>query len=383
MFSMALWLILGLGGLWAVSNLLAYRNFKNSLPKENNIGRRLVTWAELIYPPMRKLSFSTRSFVGESYTSRAPNGFTLWAVVLVIVAAVICFVAVFAEYGFSQFTLSEFLGETPELATMLFGFPLSSVLAVLIVIIAALAGLILFEKLGAIESPNSINAENPSSIGMAKENDRKTKNFLLILVAFNVLVAIAAFQGFLGFERGNEFILASSFEEQILGNVPTANASNSLTVSLLNSFLGILMPFITAFTARYLLTFLLWILATVVAVLLAIVLWLPTWALNGAIVRYQQQHGAPQFENTLDENENLPPPTGTNRVIEPSGVASNNNVGDVPTDIIGDVTSDDTAAVESERAATERIEEDRQRLSDLEEAERRRREQANSNPFGI
>lgn len=378
-----IWMILGVAAVVVILNLWSYRNFIKTLPPVNRIRRRLVTWAELIYPPIRNLSLSTRGFIRESYTARAPNGFTLWAVVLATVAALICLVAAFAEYGFSQFTLAEFLGETPESASVLFGFRLSEVLAVLILTISALAGFIWFEKLGAKQSANSVVAENAAPGEITSENNRRKKNYLLKLTAVNVLVAIASFQGFLGFQRGNEFILASSYQEQILGNAPTVNAPDNLAISLLNAFLGFLMPFITAFTARFLLTLILWILASVLGTLLFLVLWLPTWALNGAIVRYQQQHGAPQIENASSETVGAPPPAETIRNAAPPSLFSGNGTRGVSGNVTDDVAPDAIAEDESQRAADERIEEERERLREFEEAERRRREQANFNPFGI
>jgi hypothetical protein len=373
--------ILGLAAV--ILNLWVYRNFVKTLPQVNSLRRRLVTWAELIYPPMRNFSLSTRAFIRESYTSRTPDGFTLWAVVLTTVAAMICVIAGLAEYGFSKFTLAEFLGETPDTATMLFGFSLSSVLAVLILAISALMGFILFEKLGAKQPPNPINAETATPIEIATENDQRKKNYLWKLAAGNVLVIIAGFQAYLGFQRGNEFILASSYQEQILGNVATVNPSDNLAISLLNAFLGFLMPFITAFTARYLLTLFLWILASTLSVLLFLVLWLPTWALNGAIVRYQQQHGAPQIENAPNETGNSPSSAEAARNVTPQSPPPGNNFGGATGNVTDGAAPDERAEDESQRAANERIEEEREELNERREAERRQREQANSNPFGI
>ncbi len=366
MITTALLVILGLVTAWVIFNLLSYRNFRNSLPRAQDIGRRIVTWGELILPTLRNISIATRNFIRQTYHRHAQEGFTFWSVILVAVVAVICVMSVNAEFGFAQFTLSDSLGETPDSATTFFGFRLSAVLAALIVTIAILAGLIWLEDFGAEETRTAITEENTelapthgaTTNTRQAEIKRRTKNYVLKTVAINVLAVIAIFQAFLGFERGTELILASTFETQILGNAQAVGASSNLAVSLLNAFLGLLMPFITAFTARDLLTFITWLLASVIAMLLFLALWLPTWVLNGAVVRYQQQHGLPVVVS--NENE----PAQRNQGEQP--VTPPNPPGESP----------------DEQAFNERYEEDQEELNERREAERRRREQANSNPFG-
>jgi hypothetical protein len=375
-----------------ISNLLVYRRFKDSLPSAPEIRNRIVTWAELALPPLSSVTLASRQFVVQTYQRASTNGFTLWFLIIVIAGAAVCGISMFAEYGFTQFTFARSLDETPDTRIEVLGYPLSGILALLAVIVPLIAGLMWFERLGQEQPADRAEETTDESdertlraetVNPEDERDReaevrrKTRDYRYKTVAVNALLVMGIAQACLGYLRGDEFILTANLQAQMAGNDPASTGSGSLTISLVNALLGFLMPFITAFTTRYMLTLLSWISASLLAALLFIILWLPTWILNGAVVRYQQQHGPP----VTAEADNAAP-RATGEAARAGGEADPIRPGHRPTDVPPASSPGPAPVNERQEAFNQRAQEEREELDERREAERRRREQANANPFG-
>lgn len=393
--------VAGLVGIVVLGNYFVVRKFHQSLMPTAQITKRILSWAEWIYFGMQRLSLATRSFIRQAY-----EGFGLRYLILVMIVGLIALVAINSEFGFIRHSFADFLNETPDTTPFLFGLPLSGILGLFLVGVAAIVGFILFDGLSITDtvSNNSTSvlsqttdqtdanannhnndianrareyrneATNDTAQGIVSQRQvnspsqnaeriaERKKSFYWKLGAFNVLLVISVLQACLGYQRADEFILTANMGAQISGQEVINPPSSSLVFSLVNAFIGLLAPFVTAFTTKYLLTLLTWVVGSLLAIILTLFLWLPTWLLNGVVVRYQQEAGTPPEESGMAENVTQPAETIESPTPQP------------PPEPI--------ETSETEQVFTERADEEREELHERREAERRRHDQANFNPFG-
>lgn len=336
-------------GLFAMANAAAIHLFHKAHQTAPARANR-PTGAALIYDGARDLSLRSRRFVGQAF-----DNWTLRFVVVVLIVSAIALTSGVGEFGFLHLTFTNLFAETPESPGLLFDIPLSVVFAMLMVSLACLAGLVLFDGLGSNDP--RITAAPSADEGAVVQ--RRNRHFYLRLAAWNVLIAMALIQLLLGYFRSDELLTAAQLHAQIVGAQAPATETYSTSLRVVTAVLAFLAPLVSAATARYLVTAVTWLVASVLSILLAATLWLPTWILSRIVIRQQR---APVAEPRLQADI---PAAVTGRPPDPQPTAERSDA-DTPDPV----------------AAADRAQETEDRLRDLEEAENRRRERANSNPFG-
>ncbi len=337
-------------GLLVTGNIIAIHMYQKSRrPVPVNHGGP--TTAALIYDGARPLALNTRRFVRHAFDNLTPR-----FLVVALIASAIGIWSAAAEFGFLRLTFMNLFGETPDGPAQFFGIPLSVVFAGLIVALAVLAGLVLFDGLGTTDpEPVITTPEEPATI-----EHRPRRGFYLRLAATNVLIVMALIQLILGYFRSDELLMAAQLRAQVAGSQPPAVENYSMSLRIVTAVLAFLAPLVSAATARYVLILATWLVASILAVVLSIGLWLPTWVLSRVVIR-QQGTGveAPPLETE-------PISAGANQ--PPDDAVTNNQP--------------NTHAPDQDPAA-DRAQETEDRLRDLEEAEVRRRERANAYPFNF
>ena len=333
-----------LGTLFVIGNAIAiyaYLRGKKSLgEREENAA---LFW-ESLHTGLGEMSQGSRNWIRQTFDSE----FSLRNLMVVLFLATFAVLALIAEYSFLQQTFALVLQETDDAPAIIGLLHFSHLLAIFICACSGIAGIFAADV---------------------------TRTFWFKLFAWNVLFVICLIEAYFGYTRATEFTVLGSLQHLLQGNA-AASMQPLAGFPVVNAVLGFINPLLAAVTVRYLITLTTWLVAAVFGVALFFALWLPTWVAGNRVLKYKRG-----LKNRAEDNAEVNQTAAGPVELRPgsSGAAA---VTAVPvTAVAAPTVTAPVAAVPAPVLAVEQAGEVRAGIREYEEAERRRRERANANPF--
>lgn len=313
-----------LAALFAIGNAVAVYAYLRGKKSLNEREQNSAFFWEALHTGLQDMSQSTRAWIRRAFD---PD-FSLRNLMLVVLLALFAALALVAEYSFLQQTFALVLQETDEAPAIIGLLRFSHLLAIFICACSGIVGIFAADA---------------------------THTFWFKLFAWNTLFIICLIEAYFGYTRATEFTILGSLQNLLRGN--SASALQPLGgFPVVNAVLGFINPLLAAVTVRYLITFATWLMASLSGVVLFLGLWLPTWVAGNRALRYRHE-SANREESDIRASQGA----ASSAEVRP-------RLGRVTTELARDSVNE----IAKKAQETTR---------DFKEADRRRRERVNANPF--